>query len=230
MFFTVTFTDRAGSSRNYNMAWVQWYESFGGPRDGSDRLHVDPDFPPALIDHFPRLYLPEYDLDAQFDVILVRDIIAPAPICPDLSLMHYSPADEAAAREPAQRAGSRQRQQQRREERQRLLQQEPNLNHPFIPSKFRCPTKGCRRKRCTMLHPKQFAGADMDRTHLKVVNLLHFEMSRGVWNPVWVSAPPPPTPHPYDMSYDMYAGEGGGGASSYDMMTERGGAGLISQS
>jgi hypothetical protein len=80
-----------------DFAWVQWYEPFGGTAAGSGRRHVDPDFPIWLEEYFPRIYLPEHtrQTGASYEIIVVQDIIGPAPITDDLSVMHYDPEDEA---------------------------------------------------------------------------------------------------------------------------------------
>jgi hypothetical protein len=95
MLFSMDFKSDEHSQQDF--AWVQWYEPFGGPRDGSKRRHVDPDFPTWLEDYFPRMYLQEHtrQTGASYEIILVQDIISPAPITDDLSLMHYDPEDEA---------------------------------------------------------------------------------------------------------------------------------------
>ena len=69
------------------LAWVQWYENFGSAsRKDDNSVHVDPDFPTVLRDYFPRLYLPALDMGAAFDVVLVKNIICPAPLYDDISV------------------------------------------------------------------------------------------------------------------------------------------------
>lgn len=98
MLFSVTIKGGTATEQKINMAWVQWYERFGAPSEKDPRQHVDPDFPAVLDEYFPRLFLPEYELGAAYEEELVQSIIAPAPLCKDLSIMHYSPQDEANAR------------------------------------------------------------------------------------------------------------------------------------
>jgi len=72
-----------------------------------------------------------------------------------------------------------------RRQKKAIMQSEPELNLPFIPTKFQCPKARCTTKSCTLLHPEQFKGGDVDQTYLRVCNLLHFQFSRGVWFPPW---------------------------------------------
>lgn len=193
MFFSMILDP--ASEEEQLFAWVQWYEPFGGPRDGSDRRHVDPDFPSWIENFFPRVYLQEQTrkTGASYEIIRASDIIGPAPITDDLSLMHYSAEEEARARVLQPRAAesegsSNQKQRLTKAERRRmkaLMQKLPELNEPLIPTKFQCPRQRCTRKDCSLLHPEQFKGGDVDKTHLRVVNLLVFEFSRGVWHPPW---------------------------------------------
>jgi hypothetical protein len=144
--------------------------------------YQDPDYPEWFTGYFPRILLPHRNLGADYEIVRVRDIIGPASISDDLSLMHYDPADEAAARQkhlkqPRSRKASVQR--------KKMMQELPDLNWPLIPTKFHCPHKKCTRRGCTLLHSDQYAGGHIDETHLKVVNLLVLEFSRGVWKPCW---------------------------------------------
>ena len=61
--------------------------------------YQDPDYPEWFSGYFPRILLPHRNLGADYEIVRVRDIIGPALISDDLSLMHYDPADEAAARQ-----------------------------------------------------------------------------------------------------------------------------------
>ena len=144
--------------------------------------YQDPDYPEWFTGYFPRILLPHRNLGADYEIVCVRDIIGPASISDDLSLMHYDPADEAAARQkhlkqPRSRKASVQR--------KKMMQELPDLNWPLIPTKFHCPHKKCTRRGCTLLHSDQYAGGHIDETHLKVVNLLVLEFSRGVWKQCW---------------------------------------------
>ena len=144
--------------------------------------YQDPDYPEWFAGYFPRILLPHRNLGADYEIVRVRDIIGPASISDDLSLMHYDPADEAAARQkhlkqPRSRKASVQR--------KKMMQELPDLNWPLIPTKFHCPHKKCTSRGCTLLHSDQYAGGHIDETHLKVVNLLVLEFSRGVWKQCW---------------------------------------------
>lgn len=166
---------------NLQCIFICRYEKYGA-EDKFKRVHHDPDFPRVLIPFFPRIYLPEYSLYPNYEVIEVCNIISPAPLSVDVTVMHYSPADEADAREEQGSAASAA---QRRQMRQQTLQTEPLLNLPYLPTKFICPRPDCQQQGCTMLHKDQFLGGDVDKTILYTCNLLAFEMSRGVWNPLW---------------------------------------------
>ena len=94
MFFSVKV-----QGEEHDLAWVQWYAKYGAEKG---RVHEDPNFPPALGRRFPRVFLPD-DGDAlksekekqkrrqgRFDVIPLDSIIAPAPMCDDVSSKRYT--------------------------------------------------------------------------------------------------------------------------------------------
>ena len=88
MFFTCSFrTQELEHPKDYDFAWIQWYEAFGTSSAADARVHRDPNFPDSLRKYFPLLYLPECNMGTSYDVILVSNIIAPAPVCDDVSLM-----------------------------------------------------------------------------------------------------------------------------------------------
>ena len=74
------------SEEEHDLAWIQWYEALG-TWNTDTRVHKDPEFPESLGHHFPRIYLPEPNLGAAYNVILVQNIIAPAPVCDDVLLV-----------------------------------------------------------------------------------------------------------------------------------------------
>jgi hypothetical protein len=78
-----------------DLAFIQWYENFGTSVGADKRVHQDPNFPPALAQYFPRIYLTEPRLKPSYDVIEVSKIIAPAPISDDVSLLADAPASTA---------------------------------------------------------------------------------------------------------------------------------------
>jgi hypothetical protein len=180
------FSVQIPAGRTFQFAYVQWYEAFGGPFAGG-RRHKDTRFPAALERRFPRVYLPEHELGQRYEVLPIEHILSPAPISDDVSLVHCQKtrAEIAALEvEAAVRTGKR------------ALPEESKWNTPLIPWENNCPTvaakRSCTDARCTWLHDDQMAGADQEKTKLRVVNLLVVQMSRGTWNPQWKLPGPPP--------------------------------------
>ena len=88
MLFRVSvWNDPIECTEEHDLAWVVWHENFGTSATDT-RVHYDPSFPDVLRRHFPRLYVPEHRDGASYDVIPVRNIIAPAPLSDDVSLIH----------------------------------------------------------------------------------------------------------------------------------------------
>ena len=86
LIFTVEALNAATEEmEKHDLAWVQWYENFGTASTDS-RVHIDPDFPPALRDHFPRIYLPEHENGASYEVVQIEKLICPAPVHDDVSV------------------------------------------------------------------------------------------------------------------------------------------------
>jgi hypothetical protein len=161
-------------------AWVQWYEKFGGKRGG--KRHHDGYFPDIMDRRFPRLYLPEHHLGQEYEVVPLNKILGPAPMTKDVSVIHYTAAQEADRLELAG------------EEREAFLEEHGEYNEPLIPVEWNCENftgDSCRNAACTKLHENQMSGADQARTQLCVVNLLVLGMSRGVWRPPWQKAGAP---------------------------------------
>ncbi len=155
------------------------------------RRHTDARFPAALERRFPRVYMPEHELGQRYEVVPVELILAPAPISDDVSLIHTpkTRAEVAALEVAAQvRTGKR------------ALPEDQKWNPPLIPWENNCPTVAAKRRctdaACRWLHDDQMAGADQEKTKLRVVNLLVIQMSRGTWNPKWKLPPPPPRQEP----------------------------------
>ncbi len=92
-------------------------------------------------------------------------------------MRHYNPA--------ARKKPSATKEQKRNCALEEMMQELPDLNWPLIPTKFHCPHKKCTSGGCTLLHSDQYAGGHIDEKHLKVVNLLVLEFSRGVWKQCW---------------------------------------------
>jgi hypothetical protein len=91
LLFRITlWNDALCSEEEHDLAWIQWYEALGMSNTDTF-VHKDPEFPESLGHHFPRIYLPEPNLRAAYYVILVQNIIAPAPVCDDVSLVRVSP-------------------------------------------------------------------------------------------------------------------------------------------
>jgi hypothetical protein len=136
-FFQVTVpgADHAAELVKYDFAWVQWYETFGLGPGRRGRRYVDPNFPPALRKPFPRIFLPEVELGATFECVPVSDIISPAPVSDDISIMWDTPESIAYA-DHAQ--GIRRR---------NILQGFPALNSSLLPEikHCRCEDPECER-------------------------------------------------------------------------------------
>jgi hypothetical protein len=154
-------------------AFVQWFTSYGGPLDstGGQRRHVDHAFPAILNRRFPRVYLMEPELGRLYDVIPIEDILAPAPIHDDVSLV-FKTGVQLADEKQLQGA-----------ERSTFLKTH-RYNVPLIPSERNCNRfETCVDPSCQKLHSEQMRGADQSKTRLQVVNLLVVLMSRGCQNP-----------------------------------------------
>ncbi len=184
--------------QTFQFAYVQWYEAFGGPFSGG-RRHKDTRFPAALDRRFPRVYLPEHELGQRYEVVPIKLVLSPAPISDDVSLVHVpkTRTDIAALEaDAAARTGKR------------ALPEESKWNAPLIPWENNCPTvaanRSCTDARCAWLHDDQMAGADQEKTRLRVVNLLVVQMSRGTWNPQWKLQPPPPRPEQADLHPEQF--------------------------
>jgi hypothetical protein len=93
--------------RVIDLAFIQWYENFGVSVGADKRVHKDPNFPSALAQYFPRIYLTEPRLKPSFDVIEVSKIIAPAPISDDVSLLADAPASTIRRRRGKARTGQK---------------------------------------------------------------------------------------------------------------------------
>ena len=156
-----------------DFAFVQWFTSYGGPLDstGGQRRHVDHAFPAILNRRFPRVYLMEPELGRLYDVIPIEDILAPAPIHDDVSLV-FKTGVQLADEKQLQGA-----------ERSTFLKTH-RYNVPLIPSERNCNRfETCVDPSCQKLHSEQMRGADQSKTRLQVVNLLVVLMSRGCQNP-----------------------------------------------
>lgn len=119
---------------------------------------------------FPRIFLPEMSQGLVFDLVDLQDCICPAPIMPDLSLIHIAEIDQVRAEGVRGRA------------RRVRLDQNPAYNAPLIPLDWLCSREFCTSLSCTLLHPEQCPGADPAKTHIFVINKLILAMSRGVWD------------------------------------------------
>ena len=124
----------------------------------------------CLEEWYPRIYLPEEDLGRVYGVVPVSNIICPAPVMPDISLVHV------AELEHVQEEGLRGKARKER------LQGNPKFRPPLIPKHWLCPREKCNSFACLQLHKQQYPGADLKRTHIYVLNLLLVAMSRGTWD------------------------------------------------
>ena len=121
-----------------HFAWVQWYENFGVDRGNprgvcKGRRHIDPDRPEVLNKYYPRLFLPgigSTNRGASWDLVPVQDIICPAPISPDVSIIHIDAETEARAR------------QLQGPDRRKFLLEFPPFWEPYLPTAHQCK-KAC---------------------------------------------------------------------------------------
>ena len=128
MLFQVTMidTEEGLEESTHDLAYVTWYERLGSCTREETRRFRDPDFPAALVNLFPRIFLVEPDLEPSYAVIPVADIIAPAPTHDDVSVRHITAVDDANSRNLTG-AG-----------RALHIQNTPPLSAPLVPDKHRC--------------------------------------------------------------------------------------------
>ena len=112
--------------KTFDLAWIQWYEAFGVSSDRDNRVFSDPDFPAALVKHFPRLYLPEDSLGACYDVILTSNILCPAALGHDVTLTSTPASTKGKGKK-----GKKQRQQRQKKQGSRRSEDDDEVSLQF---------------------------------------------------------------------------------------------------